>query len=115
MAVPVGAPVPTGLGTIVEAILTQATPDWLASATTRFLAAGNCNIQRRRTTMASLKQSLKVLGSIAAIGGMVAAMPATSAFAANPCGPKAKKASSGKKSGCGANPCAANPCAAKKK
>ena len=68
--------------------------------------------------MTSLKDSLKVLGSIVAVSGMLAAMPATSAYAANPCGPKAKKVSkTHKKAGnpCGANPCAANPCGAKKK
>ncbi|WP_291605959.1 hypothetical protein [Bradyrhizobium sp.] len=69
--------------------------------------------------MATLKQSLKTLGSIAAIGGMIAAAPlpaaaqktnpcAPKAGAANPCAPKTTKAS---------NPCApkaGNPCAPKK-
>lgn len=70
--------------------------------------------------MATLKKSLQTLGSIAAIGGLIAAAPLPAAAQAgnpcapksgkmaNPCAPKAKKA---------ANPCAAkagNPCAPKK-
>lgn len=79
--------------------------------------------------MSTLKKSLQTLGSIAMIGGLVAATPiAASAQShpcapragatANPCAPKAKKMSnpckpSAKKT---ANPCAAaNPCAPKKK
>lgn len=75
--------------------------------------------------MSTLKKSLQTLGSLAAIGGLVAGAPlAASAQATNPCAPKAGKAmnpcapkakkaskSTAKKSG---NPCAANPCAAKK-
>ncbi len=59
--------------------------------------------------MSMLKKSLLTLGSIAALG-MIVAMPLpASAQAKNPCAPKASKA---------ANPCApkakaANPCAAK--
>jgi hypothetical protein len=73
--------------------------------------------------MSALKKSLQTLGTIAAIGGLVAATPlSASAQGANPCGakaaksmspcaPKAKKAAAKKT----ANPCsAANPCAAKK-
>jgi len=78
------------------------------------------------TAMTALKKSLRTLGSIAAVGGMLAAtpLPAT-AQKANPCAPKAKAANpcAGKKA---ANPCApgarnatnpckpANPCAPKK-
>ncbi|MDF2114021.1 hypothetical protein PY365_00420 [Roseiarcaceae bacterium H3SJ34-1] len=67
--------------------------------------------------MPTLKKTLQTLGSIAAVGGMIAATPVPAAAqganpcapktkSSNPCGPKAKKA---------ANPCAAkgNPCAPK--
>lgn len=65
--------------------------------------------------MSNLKKTLQTLGSIAVIGGLVAAttLPAV-AQGANPCAPKAKKAANP----CGpkakaSNPCAANPCKAK--
>lgn len=73
--------------------------------------------------MTSLKKSLATLGSIVAVGGMLAATPLPAAAQKNPCAPKAKAANpcAGKKA---ANPCApknaanpckpANPCAAKK-
>jgi hypothetical protein len=76
--------------------------------------------------MTTLKKSLQTLGSIAAVGGMLAAVPLQAvAQKANPCAPKAKAANpcAGKKA---ANPCApaaknvgnpckpANPCAPKK-
>jgi hypothetical protein len=76
--------------------------------------------------MTTLKKSLQTLGSIAAVGGMLAAAPLPAvAQQGNPCAPKAKAANpcAGKKA---ANPCApgakkaanpckpANPCAAKK-
>jgi hypothetical protein len=76
--------------------------------------------------MTSLKKSLQTLGSIAAVGGMLAAAPLPAAAqTANPCAPKAKAANpcAGKKAAnpCGpaakkaANPCKpANPCAPKK-
>ncbi|WP_024921594.1 MULTISPECIES: hypothetical protein [unclassified Afipia] len=67
--------------------------------------------------MPTLKKTLQTLGSIAAVGGMIASTPVPAAAqganpcapktkSSNPCGPKAKKA---------ANPCAAkgNPCAPK--
>ena len=51
--------------------------------------------------MTSLKKSLQTLGSMAAVGGMLAAAPLPAvAQQTNPCAPKAK---------------AANPCAGKKK
>lgn len=63
--------------------------------------------------MSMLKKSLLTLGSIAALG-MIVAMPLPASAQANPCAPKASKA---------ANPCApkakaatakpANPCAPK--
>lgn len=70
--------------------------------------------------MSKLKNSLKTLGSIAAIGGLVAASPvAAVAQMNNPCAPRGSKSSRP----CapktkGANPCAAksqsaNPCAPK--
>jgi len=75
--------------------------------------------------MTSLKKSLATLGSIAAVGGVLAATPLPAAAQrANPCAPKAKAANpcAGKKAAnpCApknaANPCApANPCAGKKK
>ena len=64
--------------------------------------------------MSTLKKSLQTLGAIAAISGVLAATPLSGSMAqANPCAPKAKKASDNKKA---ANPCAAakNPCAAAK-
>jgi hypothetical protein len=68
--------------------------------------------------MTTLKRSLATLGSIAAVGGMLAAPLPAAAQKANPCAPKAanpcagKKAAKAKKA---ANPCKpANPCAAKK-
>jgi hypothetical protein len=75
--------------------------------------------------MTTLKKSLQILGSIAAVGGMLAAALPAAAQTANPCAPKAKAANpcAGKKA---ANPCApgakkaanpckpANPCAPKK-
>jgi hypothetical protein len=76
--------------------------------------------------MTTLKKSLQALGSIAAVGGMLAAasLPAAGQTA-NPCAPKAKAANpcAGKKAAkpCApagkkaANPCKpANPCAPKK-
>jgi len=69
--------------------------------------------------MSALKKSLQTLGTIAAIGGLVAATPVPSAAqGANPCAPKAKKATNpcGAKGKKAANPCgakAANPCAGK--
>jgi hypothetical protein len=77
------------------------------------------------SAMTTLKKSLVTLGSIAAVGGMLAATPLPAAAQkANPCAPKAKAATcAGKKA---ANPCAsgaknaanpckpANPCATKK-
>jgi hypothetical protein len=73
--------------------------------------------------MSSLKKSLQILGSIAAVSGMVAATAAPArAQAANPCAAKTAKnpcAAKTAKNPCaakGANPCAAktgNPCAAK--
>jgi len=84
------------------------------------------NSKQGDATMTTLKKSLQTLGSIAAVGGMLAAapLPAT-AQTANPCAPKAKAANpcAGKKAAnpCapaakkGANPCKpANPCAPKK-
>jgi hypothetical protein len=77
--------------------------------------------------MTALKKSLQTLGSIAAVGGLLAGAPVPAAAqTANPCAPKAKAANpcAGKKKA--ANPCApagkkaanpckpANPCAAKK-
>jgi hypothetical protein len=73
--------------------------------------------------MSTLKKSLQTLGSIAAIGGLVAATPlSASAQASNPCAPKAGKAMNpcAPKAKKASNPCApsakkaANPCAAKK-
>ena len=74
--------------------------------------------------MSSLKKSLQALGSIAAVGGLLAAAPLPAlAQKANPCAPKSKAANpcAGKKA---ANPCApksagnpcrpANPCAGRK-
>ena len=81
--------------------------------------------------MSTLKKSLQTVGSIVAVGGMLAAAPLPAvAQQTNPCAPKAKAAHpcAGKKA---ANPCApaakkaakkkaenpckpANPCAAKK-
>ncbi|MDE1935983.1 hypothetical protein [Bradyrhizobium sp.] len=64
--------------------------------------------------MPSLKKSLQTLGSIAAVGGIIAATPVPAAAqGANPCAPKGKMANPCK--GKAANPCAAkgNPCAAK--
>ena len=69
--------------------------------------------------MASLRKTLQTLGTIAAVGGMVAAAPAPAAAqGTNPCAPKSGKmanpcAPKDKKT---ANPCApkSNPCAAKK-
>jgi len=66
--------------------------------------------------MTTLKKSLQTVGSIVAVGGMLAAAPLPAVAqqtnpcagkkAANPCAPAAKKA---------ANPCKpANPCTAKK-
>ena len=75
--------------------------------------------------MSSLKKSLQILGSVAAVGGMMAATAAPAlAQAANPCAAKTTKNPCGAKAAvnpCAAkgNPCAAkasaNPCAAKKK
>ena len=76
--------------------------------------------------MSTLKKSLQTLGSIAAIGGLVAATPVPAAAqtsnlcapkarkAANPCKAKTKKATNPCKSNT-ANPCApkTNPCAPK--
>jgi hypothetical protein len=63
--------------------------------------------------MIDLKKSLRILGSVAAVGGMIAATPmAAMAQGANPCAPKAQGQSKAK----AANPCAAkaaNPCAPK--
>ena len=77
--------------------------------------------------MTTLKKSLQTLGSIAAVGGMLAAAPLPAvAQQTNPCAPKAKAANpcAGKKKAAhpcaprakkGANPCKpAIPCAAKK-
>jgi hypothetical protein len=74
--------------------------------------------------MTSLKKSLQTLGSIAAVGGLLAGAPLPAlAQKANPCAPKAKAANpcAGKKAAnpctpkSAANPCKpANPCAAKK-
>lgn len=74
--------------------------------------------------MSQIKKSLQVLGSIAAVGGLLtAAAPLATAQAASPCAPKAKAANpcaAKSKNPCAAkaaNPCAAkpkNPCAAKK-
>lgn len=64
--------------------------------------------------VSSLKKSLQMLGSIAAVSGMVAATAAPArAQAANPCAAKTGRNPCAAKA---ANPCAAkaaNPCAAK--
>lgn len=66
--------------------------------------------------MTPLKKSLRTLGSIAALGGLVAAAPLPAlAQMANPCAPKSQAAKNAMK-GKAANPCAAkpaNPCAPK--
>jgi hypothetical protein len=70
--------------------------------------------------MATLKKSLQTLGSIAAIGGMIAAAPLPAlAGSANPCAPKAGQAANpcAPKTTKASNPCApkaGNPCAPKK-
>ncbi len=79
--------------------------------------------------MSKLKNSLKTLGSIAAIGGLVAASPLAAVAqmnnpcaprgskAANPCAPKSKAANPRAAKSRSANPCApknANPCAPKR-
>jgi hypothetical protein len=73
--------------------------------------------------MSTLRKSLQILGSVAAVGGVLAAQPLPAAAqAANPCAPKARKAGHpcAPKAGKAANPCApsamkaANPCAPKK-
>lgn len=65
--------------------------------------------------MSSLKKSLQVLASVAAIGGLVAATAAPVAAQTNPCAPAASRNPCAAKKG---NPCAAkaavNPCAVKK-
>jgi hypothetical protein len=77
------------------------------------------------TAVTTLKKSLATLGSIAAVGGMLAAPLPAAAQKANPCAPKAKAANpcAGKKAATpcapaaskAANPCKpANPCAPKK-
>ena len=69
--------------------------------------------------MTTLKKSLQTLGSIAAIGGLIAATPAPAvAQTSNPCAPKAGKSGNPCKAKTkkAANPCkakTANPCAAK--
>jgi hypothetical protein len=75
--------------------------------------------QQGDATMTTLKKSLQTLGSIAAVGGMLAAVPLPAvAQKANPCAPKAKAANpcAGKKAAKkAANPCKpANPCAPRK-
>jgi hypothetical protein len=88
------------------------------------------NNDKEDVTMTTLKKSLQTLGSIAAVGGMLAAAPLPAvAQQTNPCAPKAANPCAGKKKA--ANPCApagkkaakkkaanpckpANPCAAKK-
>lgn len=77
--------------------------------------------------MSTLRKSLQTLGSIAAIGGMVAGTPVPSSAqktnpcaprAGNPCAPKAKittKKGSNPCAPAAQNPCAPNPCAPKKK
>jgi hypothetical protein len=75
--------------------------------------------QQGDATMTTLKKSLQTLGSIAAVGGMLAAVPLPAvAQKANPCAPKAKAANpcAGKKAAKkAAHPCKpANPCAPKK-
>lgn len=76
--------------------------------------------------MMPLKKSLQTLGSIAVVGGMLAAAPLPAvAQQTNPCAPKAANPCAGKKKKAAhpcaptgkkaANPCKpANPCAAKK-
>jgi hypothetical protein len=109
-----------------QANLQSCKPSWLAQ-----LRAERCFIANEENEkMSTLKKSLQTLGSIAAVGGMIAATPLPAAAqatnpcapkagrTANPCAPNAKKkaanpcAPAAKK---GANPCgAANPCAPKK-
>lgn len=66
--------------------------------------------------MLTLKKSLLTLASALAIGGLVAGAP-MSAFAQNPCAPKAANPCAKKANPCAkkANPCEkkANPCAKK--
>jgi hypothetical protein len=51
--------------------------------------------------MTALKKSLQTLGSIAAVGGMLAAAPLPAvAQQTNPCAPKAANPCAGKKKGC---------------
>lgn len=68
--------------------------------------------------MPTLKKTLQTVGSIAAIGGLIAATPVPAAAqGSNPCAAKPRSsnpcAAKGKRS---ANPCAAkgNPCAARR-
>lgn len=78
--------------------------------------------------MSALKNSLKTLGAITAISGLVAAVPVASHAQTNPCAPAARRgckpcAPKAQKAGnpCAPaakkakNPCAANPCAPKRK
>jgi hypothetical protein len=70
--------------------------------------------------VSTLKKSLQTLGSIVALGGLMAASPLPAvAQTASPCAPKGTKAANpcAPKSSKAANPCApksANPCAPKK-
>jgi len=70
--------------------------------------------------MSTLRKSLQTLGSIAAIGGLIAAAPLPAvAGSSNPCAPKSKRAANpcAPKTTRAANPCApkaGNPCAPKK-
>jgi len=83
------------------------------------------NGNKEDATMTTLKKSLQTVGSIVAVGGMLAAAPLPAvAQQTNPCAPKAANPCAGKKKAAhpcapagkkAANPCKpANPCAAKK-
>jgi hypothetical protein len=59
------------------------------------------NSKQGDATMTTLKKSLQTLGSIAAVGGMLAAAPLPAvAQQTNPCAPKAANPCAGKKKGC---------------